>query len=384
MREQNDSEKKVAQINSNVFFKEFTFSSNDFKTSDKKQQLEFADNVVWLDDLFFAFQIKEQGINSTSGVINWFNKEVLNTAVRQIKNTIEYVSIYPEVFIENEKGHKLNIIKARECVLQRVIVYSPLQELPKEKRQMKFHISSKIGLIHLFHIDDYQLICKYLITPAEVNEYLKFRESLFLFDKKFSVTLSEEYFLCHFLETAKTDHFNQNYIENLSKYSIKKGEFDVTEFIQTFEKGILHCDHRLDYYKIIAEVAKLDRFELMEFKKRLSLSVKESRLAQAHMPYRVSYERTDCAFVFVPMHYDHLKYSLNALQNFNRAHKYESGTTKGIGFVISINPFQPNYINMVYEFAEHKWEFDEEIELMLKRSYPFRSAKIERIEKKYI
>ena len=50
-----NSENIISIINSNVFFKEFTFSKNDFKELDTKQNLEFADNVVWLNDIFFFF-----------------------------------------------------------------------------------------------------------------------------------------------------------------------------------------------------------------------------------------------------------------------------------------------------------------------------------------
>ena len=52
-----NSESIISQINSNVFFKEFTFSKNDFKELNTNQKLEFADNVVWLDTLFFIYQI---------------------------------------------------------------------------------------------------------------------------------------------------------------------------------------------------------------------------------------------------------------------------------------------------------------------------------------
>lgn len=42
----NKTENIISKINTNVFFNEFTFSKNDFKSLDLKQQLEFADNVV--------------------------------------------------------------------------------------------------------------------------------------------------------------------------------------------------------------------------------------------------------------------------------------------------------------------------------------------------
>ncbi|MEY3064718.1 MAG: hypothetical protein RLZZ532_1510, partial [Cyanobacteriota bacterium] len=38
--------------------------------------------------------------------------------------------------------------------------------------------------IHIFNIEDYLLICQLLITPAELDEYLKFRERFYIKHKK--------------------------------------------------------------------------------------------------------------------------------------------------------------------------------------------------------
>jgi hypothetical protein len=111
-----NSENNISQINSNIFFKEFTFSKNDFKELNTNQKLEFADNVVWLDTLFFIYQIKEREPNSKNSDVKWFENKILKKAVKQIKSTLKYISTYPEIFIENEKGHKLDVIKAKECI----------------------------------------------------------------------------------------------------------------------------------------------------------------------------------------------------------------------------------------------------------------------------
>lgn len=210
-----NSESIISQINSNVFFKEFTFSKNDFKELNTNQKLEFAENVVWLDSLFFIFQIKEREPNSEISDIKWFENKILKKAVKQIKSTLTYISIYPEIFIENEKGHKLDITKAKENFdPKKIIIYLPPSDFPESKRHLKFYESSKIGLIHLFHSEDYYWICKYLITPAEIKEYLNFREDLYSFDRTRSNALPEQYFLAHFLETLDADQahlFSQVY-----------------------------------------------------------------------------------------------------------------------------------------------------------------------------
>jgi hypothetical protein len=223
-----NSENIIGQINSNIFFKEFTFSKNDFKELDANQRLEFADNVVWLDDLFFIYQIKERESNTTND-LKWFDNKVLKKAVKQIKLTLEYLSTYPKIIIENDKGHKLDITKARNSQkLRKIIIYSPLDNFPESKRHLKFYESSEIGLVHLFHLEDYYWICKYLITPTEIEEYLNFREELFFFDKGRSNALPEQYFLGHFLETLDTDHFDPVYITNLKNYKPDINEFDIS------------------------------------------------------------------------------------------------------------------------------------------------------------
>ena len=85
------TEKIVAEINTSVFFREFTFSRNNFTELNSKQKLEFADNVVWLDDIFFIYQIKDRSdLNGSSS--NWFENAVLTKAVRQIKSTLRYLN----------------------------------------------------------------------------------------------------------------------------------------------------------------------------------------------------------------------------------------------------------------------------------------------------
>jgi hypothetical protein len=381
-----DSENIVRELNSNVFFKEFTFSKNDFKNLDTNQKLEFADNVVWLEDLFFVYQIKEREPNATNATndLKWFENKVLNKAVKQIKSTLKYLSDYPNIFIENEKGHKLDITKARECKNpKKIIVYSPLDNFPESKRHLKFYESAEIGLVHLFHSEDYYWICRYLVTPAEVEEYLNFREDLFLFDKERSNVLPEQYFLGHFLETLDTDHFSPAYITNLKNHEADIDEFDISKIIQNFNKHIKLINYPTEYYPIIAEIAKLNRSELIEFKKRVSLSVENSEKEELILPYRIYSPRTDCGFVFIPLHSSKSEHWKNALYNFTMAHKYESKAKKCVGVIIFRDKDNLEYFEFYWQFAESEWVFNEEMEKILVDNYPFRKTKMKKIENRY-
>ena len=82
-----ESEAYITKLNSNFFFKEFTYSSNKFKIDEKGQELELADNVVWLDDLLLITQIKERNKSGDSNAENWFKSKVLRKAVKQTWKT---------------------------------------------------------------------------------------------------------------------------------------------------------------------------------------------------------------------------------------------------------------------------------------------------------
>ena len=47
----NISEEYVNTINTNIFFKEFTFGFDNFIKNSNNNEIELADNIVWLDDV---------------------------------------------------------------------------------------------------------------------------------------------------------------------------------------------------------------------------------------------------------------------------------------------------------------------------------------------
>ena len=380
---QTKSENIIAQINKGVFFNEFTFSKTDFKALDSNQIYEFADNVVWLDELFFIIQIKEQA-KSSNDDMKWFENKILKIAVRQIKSTLKYIQDYPEIRIENEKGHLLDISKAKESEdIKKIIIYSPNENFSEELRKNKFYDSSQVGLIHLFHSEDYYWICKYLITPAEINEYLDFREIFYLFNKEASKLLPEQYYLGHFLETTKADHFNSKYISNLTNKKQNVVDFDISRLIEDFSKNIRFLNSQTECYPIIKEISKLNRSELIEFKNSLSLSVEKSDKDEIILPYTIYIPRTDCGFIFIPLHSEGLDVCKTALYNYTMAHKYVSKARKCIGVVILTYKEDKSKNEFFWQLVDFKWQFDEEMERLLVDNYPFRKTILKLIDNRY-
>jgi hypothetical protein len=364
------SEDIVAQINASVFFKEFTFSKNDFKALDGKQQLELADNVVWLGDMLFIYQIKERE-PSAGDDAKWFESKVLNKGVKQIKSTLRYLNTYPEINITNEKGHKLNVAEAKTAAnVKKIVIYTPNQDFPEALRKRKFYESAEVGLIHLFHSEDYYWVCKYLITPTEVDSYLNFREQLYLHDKEASNALLEQYFLSHFFETPRADHFNPSYSDNLKNYNPSVDDFDISSLMENFAKNIKLTNTQTEYYPIIVELAMLHRSELIEFKKRFYLALEKSGSKDLTFPYRMYLPRTDCAYVFIPLTAAGSQHWQTALFNLTMIQKYLSKARKCVGVVVFRGEQSAEHYEIFWQYSNEPWAYNQELETLLKDNPP--------------
>jgi hypothetical protein len=170
----------LGKLNESYFFREFTFSTNTFRP-DKRTELELADAVVWLDDFLIVIQVKERyatfGATSTNEE-NWFQNEVLGKAVTQVENTLRYLHAYDSIELENNQSHAFNLADAKGKRTHKLVIYHPKENLPETCTSQKFHQSATAGVIHIIRSADYLVLLETLITPAEVEQYLSFREEL--------------------------------------------------------------------------------------------------------------------------------------------------------------------------------------------------------------
>jgi len=374
------SEDYINQINSNVFFQEFTFSKNKFYPPDtkNKEELQLADNVVLLDDLLFIYQIKDRNEDksgSKTDEIKWFENKILKKAVKQIKNTVDYLCKYPEIIIENERGYKFNVAEAKTNRINKLIIYNPISSLPEEKRFQKFYNSKKVGLIHLFHAEDYFGICKYLVTPAEISEYLIFREELCSRHQRLMNKFPEQYILGHFLETDDTSEIEPKYVDNLKSFKQDHSNVELNAIFELFRENAISQKNIQDYFIIVKEMAKLNRSEFAEFKKRFFLLFEQCKKDDFITPYRITYPRTGCGFVFIALSESDSVHWQNGLHNFTLAHKYDQKLDKCIGVVIFQSKKEGNSHEIFWEYAEFSWLHNTEMEKVLKDNFPFRKVK---------
>lgn len=362
---QTKSENDTSLINESLFYKEFTFDKNDFYPADGKKEL--ADNVMILDELLFIIQIKERNlIDSKVNVDDWFENKVLKKAKKQVKNTLEYLEKYDKIPIINRREQVIDVSKLKFTKINKIIIYQTDEELKEENRTLKFYKSSVNGNIHIFNLKDYYWICKYLITPTELDEYLKFRELICFKHKSIIDKYPEQYLLAHFLNTEDVTLIKPEYIHILTNLKNDVSEFDLSGFINKFSENIIEDNKtsKIEYHSIIKEIGKLKRYELLEFKQRLIKTIEDSKSNQQKLPLRFASLRTSCGFVFTPITKPYHDKWKDILRNSTEIFKHKHKLQKCIGITISK---KENFLDINWGLMSYEWKENSELDELIKQ-----------------
>jgi hypothetical protein len=173
-------EDELAALNEWHFFREFTYSKSTFRPA-PSQEVELADSIIWIGNLLVVYQLKERearGATTVEAEKRWFESKVLRQATRQVRDTLTYLNEARAIEIRNHRGHSFGLDIRAVHELHKLIVYLPHDVLPENYRKLKHHRSRTAGVIHIIPANDYMGIVRTLLTPAEVTDYLGFREAL--------------------------------------------------------------------------------------------------------------------------------------------------------------------------------------------------------------
>lgn len=356
----NQSEQEITQINQNVFFKEFTFDKNDF-IIDNRNKVELADNVLWLDDLLIIIQIKEKDSEGCSSVEDWLKNKVFNKAKNQIKSTLRYLYEHKTISIAN--GHNDNhILDIQKIVSVHSVVIYKIDDWKKESEIAKKYITRDNCFIHFISLDDYMQVCRYIITPVELGQYLMFREEVLRSNTNID-ELPEQYFLAHYFQNPTNTKFNILYICNLDKICKKiisrEDEFYLGSFISHMRETLYAYGDERDYYFIIRELAKLNREEMKLFKERLLAVMNEEPKSLPVAMKRFASLRTQCGFVLMKLNKKVEETWSRALVNFPSEFKYKWKLNKCIGLVVLKDN---DYFDFRWSYMEDEWKYNEELE----------------------
>lgn len=354
-----------------MFFREFTFSKNTFRF--ENEEVELADAIVHARDIMWVFQLKERA--KTEGLTQvseerWFSRKVVGEATRQIRQTVSLLRNSPSVVLNNNRGHAVHLAGLPMSV-HKVVAFRAAPELPQSCRDAKYHRSATAGFIHLFSASDYGDVLGSLLTLAEVNEYLTYREAA-LTKWPTAAQLPERALLGQFL-------LGDEHVPRLDSAGAvhalveTRHEWDMTSVISTFGDRIVTEQAPTDHYPILQELAVLKRTELREFRRRFDLALKVSRRNEVVRPYRMTVPRTDCAFVVIPLTDAMKQHRANLLHNLTVLHQYEQRVPRCVGLAMD---WEGESWYMEWAFRERVWSHDPELEQALASNEAFRPVEL--------
>jgi hypothetical protein len=257
--------------------------------------------------------------------------------------------------------------------LHKLVVYLPHDSLPQEYRRVKHHRSKTAGLIHILPATDYLGIVQTLLTPAEVVDYLSFRETLIDNWEAETLRVPEQALVGQYLNGNLDTPPAIAFVEYLQCLDHRADEWDISGVITAFPDRVTTDNPLTDYYPIVREIALLKRNELREFKKRFQLSVEKARANEFARPYRMACPRTGCGFVFIPLTQDVLERRRTGLQNLTLAHKYDQRLSKCLG--VSFAPEEGGWFSAEWCYLEFPWVEDTAFEELLRHNNPFREVR---------
>jgi len=374
-------ENYITSLNSSVFWKEFTFSKNQFSPN-PGTEYEFADNIVWLQDMMLIFQLKERnnsGPSSPEDEATWFTNKVLKKGTRQVRDTLKYLGEFKQIEITNLREHKFNLADFPIKCNHSLIVYHPNPNLPSKYRSLKCHISKTIGLIHLMDVSNYWSICKTLVTPAEVFAYLSFRSDILMKHKDASVNCSEEGLLGQFLWGEHETVPSETYRTYFTRFINDTMDFDFSFLFANFKNQLYVLkapNPQTAYYHILFEFAKLRRTELRRIMPALDNIVEKCKIGQSTSPFRLLSLNTGCAFLLIAISPKYFAKRLTLLENLTAAAKYDLKTKRCIGLSATRDLSNSSYILLEWCFMDQAWTHDPVLENAISTYKPFHPIKI--------
>lgn len=367
-------EKDISNLNEFYFFREFTYSKNKF-INKNGQEVEIADNIVSLDKIFIVYQIKTRNQienPSTEKENTWFDKKIVKKATKQIRDTINYLNDYDQILLDNQRGDSFNISTGDIKSAQKIVVYAATEHLSSDKKRIKFHKSDTAGIIHIISLENYEKIIKTLITPAEVFEYLGFREKIVANYPDQASLVSEGSLIGQYIIGDLEKIPDSKYSDIIERLQKDYEAWDILNIIHLFPKRVTYSTSKTDYYFILREIGKLMRDSLKLFKERFTFSMEASKENRYELPYRFAIPNLDLGFVFIPLCKDQFSNKKRGLSNLTLAHKYDSKVKKCIGIIFLYE--KEDWFLIDWCFIESDWEPNAEMEKMLENNFPFRKV----------
>lgn len=274
----NETEKILNAFSNVFFYKELVINNLKFVPVGTKEEKELADLLFNFGDIILAIQLKGRNAKYQTEDLGketkWLGKECRD-AKKQVKKTIEFIETGVLPSFKNERNYEVKIKRDAEVIPLIIFMNGQIKEYP---HILKKHTQEGMDVNGISY-DDFQIMCKTLITPMEIIEYLNWRLHFYQDNGNVNMWLQEDMkgnliiskpqnneALVHqfLLDQYGTIDINrecliefQNFLHRMPEHSVFESEENAS-------------------YPLILFFSHFRRVEIIPFIERLKLSVEKS------------------------------------------------------------------------------------------------------------
>lgn len=353
----------VTEVAATTFFRELSFTSQQFSLSDGTTE-ELADLFVWMQSDGIVFQVKERAedaSNANHDFEKWFKKKVVGQGSDQIAATLSFFKNHPSIKVKNCRGIEFELNELDSARMHKVIVFGTLADGVEQHGRPKFHQSKRSGFIHLIQVVDFTNLLHWTATPGEMLTYLRFREE-HLSQYKEAWRRTEKWLFGSFVhwsasgQVPKLLHVSEgeHIIESLKDDA---ADVDLRQFLDFIgEWAAQRPGNRKAFPQLVIECAYLSRAGFREFKRRIKKCLSRLDQPAPKSLYRILNGERDCVFAFGVLPPHPVKEVEIGAANFTYLLKYECRVPKAVGFFFT--PFGPDDTGTTPVYLEMPWQED--------------------------
>jgi len=375
-------EKFTAEVNRNIFLREFSFDKNKFRAA-CGSEFELADHVICFPNETLVFQIKERDPEAASDcdtMLKWFKKKVIQAGCGQLRDSEEFLKEQPVLFVENQRGHKFDLAKRSNQIVKILLYSAATAILPDPASLLRFKISDRAGFIHVIDFEDYYQLCRCLSAPKELSEYFSFRQKYF--ESTAQAIPEEAMLVAMFIAESEVPLNPADARQFLKNALLDFSSFDLGPILRPYaEKIVTEGGHEEDfqYYRILEEFLRLNRSELRAIKKLFQWALAKAGNDELERPRRIR-GGSQNGFVVFPVPAKSYDLRLNALKNFTHLFKYDWKLDRALGVSFSRDN---EFIQIDWCLIDIPWEYDLELARKLEENYPFHPTPDSEIQFRY-
>lgn len=370
-------------MNRNVFLREYTFASNQFRSTG--QELELADHVVVLPGALLVFQAKERNRSaddSDEALERWFKREVLKHACKQLADSKQFFESEPDLVLPNQRGHVHDLAALDDPIIQ-VAIYSSGGKRPPLLAQTSHRQSRRAGFVHVLHIADYHEVMRILALPAEIAEYFAYRQTTLLGNEAWEY--HEARLLASFISERPAVTIDDDAVRQMLADALEDVEsFAVGNMLIKYGDKVFYHEGGgagTDYYAILNEFAFMNRVQMRGFRRLRDWALERAGGDTRELPARMLVPGRGTGFVVFSVAGADFDQRLVDLRNFTLAAKHDWKLPREVG--VAISRLDDGEYEIDWAFVSSPWRPDPEMDRVLADSYPFRPAPKPRLDDRF-